>query len=186
MQLEELIRKHVGGRELVETVVPGLTIVSRTKPVAMNCVTYEPSVAVIARGSKRVELGQRTFVYDERTYLLTSVDLPISSQLLGVSEKKPFVGMSLKLDMDLVREMTTHVPRRERTGATGMAVAKTPPELVDACTRLVALLDRPDDIAVMAGLIQREIVYRVLMGEEGERLRAIATAGSRVSGRPRR
>jgi AraC-like DNA-binding protein len=177
VQLEELIRKQVGGRELVETAVPGLTLVSRTKPVAMSCVTYEPSVAVIARGSKRVELGQRTFVYDEKSYLLTSVDLPISSQLLGVSEKNPFVGMALKLDMELVREMTTHVERRERGGATGMAVAKTTPELIDACTRLVALLDRPEDIGVMAGLIQREIVYRVLMGEEGERMRAIATAG---------
>ncbi len=138
------------------------------------------SSAVIAQGRKRVELGKRIFVYDESRYLLTSVDLPIVSQLLDASEERPFLALSLALDISVVRELLG----REDMQAAGsssdnpaMATGETTAELLDACCRLVELLESPKDIPFLSGLIQREIIYRILQGPEAARLRAIATRG---------
>ena len=103
--LARKIASIVGPAENLETQVPRLTLVRRTNATGPACLTYEPSLAVIAQGRKRVDLGRRTFIYDESRFLLTSLDLPIVSQLIGVSEETPFIGLALKLDMTLVREL---------------------------------------------------------------------------------
>lgn len=142
--------------------------------------TYEPGVTVIAQGRKRVDLGNTTFIYGESRYLLTSVDLPIVSQIMEASEKTPCLAMSLKLEISVVRELLSseemqgaHSP----SGSPGMATGEATAEFVGACCRLLDLLDAPRDIPFLGGLIQREIIYRILSGPEGVRLRAIATLG---------
>jgi AraC-like DNA-binding protein len=134
----------------------------------------------MAQGRKRVDLGRTTFIYGESRYLLTSVDLPIVSQIMEASEDTPCLAMSLKLDMPVVRELlnreeiqVAEAPADSPAMATGEATA----EFLSACCRLVGLLERPRDIPFLSGLIQREIVYRMLQGPEGARLRAIATLG---------
>ena len=175
MSLERLgarITAYVGKAERRETEIPGLTLVHRRVVAAPACMTYEPSIAVITRGRKEVTLGKTPFVYGAGEYLLTAVDLPIVSRLVEV----PFVGMALRLDMTLVREMVNAVEGREAAG-TAMGVGRATPEMLDACLRMVGLLDAAGDVPVMSGLIQREIIYRILRGPEGGRLRAIATMG---------
>ncbi len=142
--------------------------------------TYQPGVTVIAQGRKRVDLGRTTFIYDASRFLLTSVDLPVVSRVIEASEEVPCLAMSLKLEMPVVRELLS----REEVQVTeapsdspGMATGETTVEFLDACCRLVDLLDTPRDIPFLSGLIQREIVYRILRGAEGARLRAIATLG---------
>lgn len=162
------------------TEIPGLTLVRRTELTAPSCMTYEPSVAVIAQGRKRVELGRRTFIYDESRFLLTSIDLPITSQVVEASEAAPFLALSLKLEMAVVREMLSReeIPLPDTPPDTpAMSIGETTAELLDACCRLVDLLSTPADIPFLSGLIQREIIYRILRGPEGTRLRAIATLG---------
>lgn len=142
--------------------------------------TYEPSIAVIAQGRKRVELGRTTFVYGENSFLLTSIDLPITSQVVEASEEVPFLALSLKLEMPLVREMLSRdeIPAPEVPPDTpAMSTGETTVELLNACCRLVDLLKTPADIPFLGGLIQREIIYRILRGPEGGRLRSIATLG---------
>src|SRR5262245_13658781 len=80
-ELARKIATYMGSDEKRVTDVPGLTLVRRTTQTAPACMTYEPSIALIAQGSKRVELGPTTFVYDETRYLLTSIDLPIASRV---------------------------------------------------------------------------------------------------------
>lgn len=142
--------------------------------------TYEPGVTVIAQGRKRVELGRTTFIYGESRYLLTSVDLPIVSQIMEASEETPCLAMSLKLEMAMVRELLSREeiqvaepPHDSPAMATGEVTA----EFLSACCRLVDLVDSPQDIPFLSGLIQREIIYRILRGAEGARLRSIATLG---------
>jgi AraC-like DNA-binding protein len=170
----------MGSQEKRVTDVPGLTLVRRTTKTAPACLTYEPSIAVIAQGRKRVELGRTTFIYDESRYLLTSVDLPIASCVMEASEAKPFLALALTLEMPIVRELlvSEEIPASNPQPDTpAMATGETTAELLSACCRLVDLLDNPRDIPFLSGLIQREIVYRILQGREGARLRAIATAG---------
>jgi len=137
-------------------------------------------VIVVAQGSKRVDLGQTTFTYDQWRFLLTSIDLPIVSQVVEASAAKPLLAMALKLEMPVVRELLSReeVNVRELPSNTpAMVTGKITAELLSACCRLVDLLSNRRDIPFLSGLIQREIVYRLLCGPEGARLRAIATSG---------
>src|SRR5271165_6354189 len=102
--LARKIALYMGSSENRATEVPGLTLHRRTAPTAPCSATYVPGVIVIAQGRKRVDLGRTTFIYGESRYLLTSVDLPILSQILEASEKAPCLAMSLKLEMPVIRE----------------------------------------------------------------------------------
>jgi len=106
--LSELARKiaaHMGSAENRATQIPGLTLHRRTAPTAPCSATYEPGVTVIAQGRKRVDLGRTTFTYGESRYLLTSLDLPIVSQITEASEEIPCLAMSLRLEMPVIREL---------------------------------------------------------------------------------
>jgi AraC-like DNA-binding protein len=142
--------------------------------------TYQPSVTVMAQGRKRVELGRKVFIYDASRFLLTAVDLPVVSRIMEASEQAPCLALSLKLEMAVVRELLSreeiHVAEPP-PGSPAMAVGETTVEFLSACCRLLDLLDTPRDIPFLSGLIQREIIYRILQSAEGARLRAIATLG---------
>lgn len=179
-QLAHRIAGLIGTAERQATDIPGLSLHRRTGPTGPCSATYEPGVIVVAQGRKRVDLGPNTFYYDESRYLLTAIDLPIVSQVVEASEAVPCLAMALKLDMSMIREflgreefLAVDAPPDSPAMVTGELTA----EFLDACCRLVALLDSPRDIPFLSGLIQREIVYRVLRGPEGARLRAIATIG---------
>jgi AraC-like DNA-binding protein len=179
----ELARKialFIGSAENRATDIPGLTLHRRTAQTAPCSMTYQPSVTVIAQGRKRVELGRNIFIYDASRFLLTSVDLPVVSRVIEASEKVPCLALSLKLEIPVVRELLS---REEMDAAEtpsdgpGMAIGETTVEFLSACCRLVDLLDKPRDIPFLSGLIQREIIYRILQSTEGTRLRAICTLG---------
>jgi AraC-like DNA-binding protein len=159
---------------------PGLTIVRRVSPTAPCSTTYDASVTVIAQGRKRVDLGRTTFICDASRFLLTSVDLPVFSRVIEASQQVPCLALSLKLEMPVVREVLS---REEMQAAEatcespGMATGETTVEFLGACCRLVDLLNTPQDVPFLSGLIQREIFYRILRSAAGARLRAIATLG---------
>jgi AraC-like DNA-binding protein len=142
--------------------------------------TYQPSVTVIAQGRKRVELGQNIFIYDSSRFLLTSVDLPVVSRVIEASEETPCLALSLKLEIPVVRELLSREEiqlAETPSESPGMATGETTVDFLSACCRLVDLLQTPQDIPFLSGLIEREIIYRILRSAEGARLRAIATLG---------
>lgn len=180
-EISRKIDELTGEAEKRVTEVPGLTIVRRVKPTAPSCVTYEPSVAVITQGRKEVVLGKKTLVYDEQHYLLTSVDLPIVSRIPEASAAKPFIGLGLKLEPAVVREVLSVAEPLDagKVGArAAMGTGETTIEILDACRRLVELVEKPKEIPVLSGLLKRELVFRMLQGREGARLREIATLGN--------
>jgi AraC-like DNA-binding protein len=178
----ELARKiawFIGSAENRATDIPGLTLHRRTTPTAPCSMTYQPSVTVMAQGRKRVELGRSVFIYDPSRFLLTSVDLPVVSRVVEASEAVPCLALSLKLDMPMVRELLSReeIQAEAPAASPGMATGETTVEFLSACCRLLDLLNTPEDIPFLNGLIQREIIYRILRSAEGARLRAIATLG---------
>jgi AraC-like DNA-binding protein len=179
-ELAANIAQMVGSSQHLATDVPALTLFRFTAPTPPVCVTYEPSLAVVAQGRKRVELGRTAFTYDASRFLLTSVDLPVVSRVMDATEESPYLCLRLKLDMSMVGELLScgEIPATEaRTNSPGMATGDTTVELLSACCRLTRLLNTPRDIPFLADSIQREIVYRVLQSQQGRRLRAIATQG---------
>jgi AraC-like DNA-binding protein len=179
----ELARKialFIGSAENRATDIPGLTLHRRTAPTAPCSMTYEPGVTVVAQGRKRVDLGRTTFIYDASRFLLTSVDLPVVSRVIEASEEVPCLALSLKLEMPVVRELLSREEIEVAEAPSdnpAMSTGETTVEFLSACCRLVDLLDTPQDITFLSGLIEREIIYRILRGSEGARLRAIATLG---------
>ncbi|MBS1834925.1 MAG: AraC family transcriptional regulator [Acidobacteria bacterium] len=163
----------------LDTAMPGLYVSRRVKPTEPMNGTYEPSVAVVAQGRKRVTVGSSSLVYDTSHFLLTSLDLPIVGQVVEASEEAPFLCMLLKFDMALVREMMLS----EQTDAAApssdlaMNLGQITPGILRPCVRLLELLETPEDIPALAPLAQRELIYRLLKSDGGARLRAIATQG---------
>jgi AraC-like DNA-binding protein len=179
-ELAKKIAWFIGSAERRVTEVPGLLLVRRTAPSAPCSGTYTPSVIVVAQGSKRVDLGQTSFLYDRSRFLLTSIDLPIVSQVVEASAAKPLLALALKLEMSVIRELVSREDVHLREGSTdtsAMVTGAVTAELLSACCRLVDLLGSPQDIPYLSALIQREVIYRILSGPEGARLRAIATSG---------
>lgn len=179
-ELAGRIAQFMGSAENVSTDIPGLALHRRTRPTAPLSVTYEPSVAIVVQGRKRVQLGGSTFVYDASQFLLTSVDLPVLSQVIEASEESPYLCLRLKLDVPLVGELLSRgeIPvAAVALDGPAMATSETTAEMLRACGRLMDLLHAPQDIPFLSEPLQREIIYRILQSPEGQRLRAIATLG---------
>jgi AraC-like DNA-binding protein len=162
------------------TAIPALTLYRRSEPSACTSATYEPSLVVFVQGQKRINLGRKTYICDESTFLLTSIDLPVVSQVISATAEKPFISLLLRLEMPEVRRILSEeemaIPEQP-SGARGMVVGTITVEFLDAFSRLINLLDAPRDIPFLSSLIQREIIYRLLQSPQGNHLRAIATLG---------
>lgn len=179
-ELARQIASLVGKEENRIIEIPGVILHRRTSPTPPCRTTYHPGVIVVAQGSKQANLGRASFIYDESRFLLTAVDLPIVSWVAEATEEVPCLVLSLRLDMSMVRELLSreeiHVAEAP-SDSPAMSIGETTPEFLNACCRLLDLLDRPQDIPFLSGLIQREIIYRILRGPAGARLRGVATLG---------
>lgn len=179
-ELAYKVALFVGPTESRVTDVPGLTLYRHTTPTSPIPVNYEPSVALVVQGRKQVELGPNTFLYDASRYLLTSLDLPVVSRVVEASPETPYLCVRLKLEMPVVREILSgedFAAPLPSSDSPAMSTAETTPELFGAFDRLLDLLKCPEDIPFLSPMIQREIIYRILRGAAGRRLRAIATTG---------
>ena len=181
-ELRALIARHCrDGR--VETPMAGI-VLNRTESVAQTTpVIYEPRLCVVAQGRKRVILGERLYEYDAAKYLVVSVDLPVVAAVVDASRETPYLAFSMRLDPAAIAALALDMPENDRAQwpASGLAVSPLTDELLDPCVRLLRLLDRPRDIAMLAPLVEREILYRLMLGEQGAMLRQIARADSRMS-----
>ncbi len=180
-ELAKRIAKWMGDDNRLTTAIPSLTLHRWETPTEPTSYTLPPSICLIAQGSKRVILGEDTYEYDANHFLITSVDLPVVAQIIEASRQKPYLGLTLELDLRTIAQLmvdSSHPVRRTLQAGRAMAVSEVPLPLLSALQRLIDLLDEPEDIPILAPLVQREICYRLLMGDQGPRLRQIATAGS--------
>jgi AraC-like DNA-binding protein len=166
---------------LLVTAISALSLARRDAPTEPTSYMYEPSICLIAQGAKRVLLGDDTYVLDVHHFLITSVDLPTVVQIIRASREKPYLGLILKLDRREISQLMVDSnlpPPRAQQSSRGMAIGEVTWPLFIAFQRLIDLLAEPQDIPILAPIIQREIIYRLLVGDQGARLRQIASAGS--------
>ncbi len=179
--LGKVIARLTEQEELHTSAVPGLALFRRSEPTEPMTGIYEPSICLVAQGAKRVRLGEDTYVYDAHHYLITSVHLPTVVQVVEASPEKPYLGLRLTFDLREISQLMadSHLPPpRTQQSSRGMATGEVTLPLLNAFQRLVDLLDAAQDIPILAPVIQREIIYRLLVGDQGTRLRQIAAAGS--------
>ncbi len=160
-EMARKIAAHVPAAGEQATAIPGLTLYRRTSPTPCYPATYEPSLNVFVQGRKRVNLGGTTYLCDESTFLLSSVDVPVVSQIVTASEEVPLLSLLLKLDMAIVRDILSQEEFHALEGSSqgrGIAIGKTTIDLLRPCSRLLDLLDVPEDIPFLSKLIQRDRV----------------------------
>jgi AraC-like DNA-binding protein len=182
----ELLKKSIARWSKNEgpnaTAIPGLMAVRYDAPTKPRPAMYEPSVCVSAQGAKRVLLGGEAFTYAPGNFLITSVQLPTTVQIAQASAERPFLGCVLKLDLREITQLMVDgslPPPRAQRADRAMACGTMTLPLLAAFQRLVDLLSEPKDLPILAPVLRREITYRLLVSDQGARLRQVALAGSR-------
>lgn len=175
------IRRHTPEEGIVATAMSRVWLIRADRPTVPVPAVYEASICLIAQGAKRVSMGDQSVIYDAARYLVVTVDLPLVGHVTEASADAPYLCCKIDLDMAALADLVLSDGRG--TGESGLPLLAAYPvddDLVDAACRLVRLLDRPEDIPVLAPLIEREILYRLLMGPQGPLLRQMAAADSRL------
>jgi AraC-like DNA-binding protein len=179
---DELVERIARAFREDGTVEPlnGLLLHRSSSPKEPLHSVLDPSFCVIAQGSKEVFLGNERYQYDPAHYLLVTAELPIVSHVIEASRERPYLSLRLVLDPTLVGSVMVeagHLSPRSHADVSAMAVSPLEAGLLDAAVRLVRVLNSPTEARFLAPMITREIVYRLLMGEQGDRLRHIAVLG---------
>ncbi|MBT2292512.1 AraC family transcriptional regulator [Paenibacillus albidus] len=180
-QLAQLIRRHAPSNGTHPTSVSSLKLMHTTQLSEPLESVYKPSICVVAQGAKMATLADEIYRYDPSTYLVTSVELPIIGRIIEASPEIPYLSLKLSFDadviLDLVKEMNrpAFVPAESSRGIT---VNRTSPTLLEAIVRLLQLLNTPEDVPILAPLVIREILYRVLQSEQGALIHQFAVIGS--------
>ncbi len=189
----EVQQAHANREELVERLsrairtdgsvepLPGLMLHRVSAPTEMGHVLSYLSFCVIPQGSKEVFLGNNRYQYDPAHYLIATATLPIATRVIEASPEHPYLGLVLNLDPILVSSVlaeASYIPQQRHSAVPAIDVSPLDASLLDAVLRLVRLLDAPSQARFLAPLITREIVYRLLIGAQGGRLRQVAAPGS--------
>jgi AraC-like DNA-binding protein len=178
-ELVERIARTVREEGTVEP-LEGLHLNRASSPTEPVYVVSKPAFCVIAQGSKEVLLGEDLYRYDPAHYLITTAALPLAGRITGASEERPYLSLRLELDPALVGSVMVEAglpAPHSHSAVKAIDVSPLDADLLDAVVRLVRLLDSPTEARFLAPLITREIVYRLLMGEQGGRLSHIAVLG---------
>ncbi|MGA5301737.1 AraC family transcriptional regulator [Nucisporomicrobium flavum] len=182
--LRELLLRHA--RPDTGTAIEDVLIskVDRSEPPSSSMTGTV--LALIAQGAKRIALGDRVYEYRAGQYLVASVDLPVTGHFVDATAEHPAVGFGLVLRPAAVAELLLQaapgdLPPLGGAAPSGLAVSDAPGELIDAAVRLLRLLEQPRDIAVLAPLIKREILWRLITGEQGAVVRQLGLADSNLT-----
>jgi AraC-like DNA-binding protein len=178
---DELVERIARAIREDGTVEPleGLRLRRASSPTELGHGVSSPALCVIAQGSKEVLLGDDRYRYDPAHYLITTAALPVATRVTEASEERPY--LVLGLDPALVGSVMVeagHPASREHAAVRAFDVSPLDAGLLDAVVRLVGLLESPsEEASFLRPLVTREIVYRLLVGEQGGRLRQIAVLG---------
>lgn len=181
VELADLIARHTTGDGSFATAIAPLFLSRHESQRDFAPVLANPALCILAQGSKQVRLADQFFAYDPLTYLVVSVSMPLSGCIMEASAQQPNLAVRLDIDPNEIAALIAEagpmsVPNR--ASGRGLYVERIDHVLLDAVLRLVRLLDTPRDIAMLAPLIRREILYRLLRSPQGHRLYEIAVANS--------
>lgn len=182
-ELVERIMKALPEDGLIEP-LQGLHLGRLSTPSERIHSVLEPSFCVIAQGSKVVFVGDSRYQYDPFNYFLATIELPRVSQVLEASAEKPYLSIRLDLDPNLVGSVFVEAGQVMLSGNADVRAIDVDilgVDLLEAILRLVRLMDSPNEARILMPLIKREIIYRLLMGQQGARLYHLTVSGGYTS-----
>lgn len=175
-ELANTTRRHAESSLITD--YHGMLLITAGEVSPAQQIVYEPMLCVILEGAKRTTLGAHSYVYQGGDYLVVSADLPVSGQVLTA----PYAAVGIPLDPVMIADLVLEAGGAVEGAAPGrgLAVSQMDAPLLDAVGRLIALVDRPQDVPIMAPMIRREILWRLLAGEHGAMLRQIGARDGRL------
>lgn len=180
-ELAKLIERYSGQDGVHPTAIPSLFFIRESIVTEPLHGVYKPSFCMVVQGEKEVLLAQERFSYGPADYLVASVDLPVTGQVVEASSDVPYLALKLEFTPSQILEVLSKTDirvSRKENAKRGMFVSQIEESLLDAVIRLARLLENPKDIPVLAPLFTKEILYRVLQGKHGAALEQIAIEGS--------
>ncbi|MEU3979316.1 AraC family transcriptional regulator [Streptomyces sp. NPDC026672] len=183
-ELRRLLERHA--RPDLGTPIDDVVIFRADEPHPPRPTTYGKTMALVVQGAKRFALGDVIHDFRAGQYLVASVDLPVTSHFVEAGPDRPGLGVGLNLQPSAVAEVLLQaapgdLPDLDGAAPPGLAVSTAPFELLDAVVRLLRLLDRPQGRTVLAPLVKREIIWRLLAGEQGPTVRQFGLPDSSLS-----
>ncbi|NJL89365.1 MAG: AraC family transcriptional regulator [Coleofasciculaceae cyanobacterium SM2_1_6] len=182
-ELAILISRHTDGKGdgFHQTAIAQLEFQRESSVATVLRGVYDPTFALLIQGKKELLLNKEIYQYSAAQYLVVSVDLPLSAFITEATPDKPYLGFKLTLDplqlCDLITQ-TSVMQRQQENAVRGLFVSTINIPLLDCVLRLTKLLDKPQDIPILAPMVIREIYYHLLMSEQSEAVRQIATPDS--------
>lgn len=168
--------------------LPRMTTWTSAHPTEPTPVVYEPMIYFTLQGVKQMTVGERALSHRPGTFLLASVDVPVVCAVTDCSPDRPYLGLAFALDPAEVTALLLELPPAPERAAEPareelepMTLSPTTSAMEDALLRYVRLAEAPEDVPLLAPMIERELLYRVLQGENGAVLRQLTRAGSRLS-----
>jgi len=187
-QLKELVERHAKTVGITRTPIPGVMVARLDESGSQDESSTGTVLAVVAQGKKRLSVGDTVHDYGPGEYLVASVDLPVSGQFTDASAARPALGFGLELRPEIIAELMLNPaasglarPTRGEPAAPAVAVGTASPRLMDAAIRMLRLLDSPRDIPVLAPMIERELLWLIMSGENGATVRQLGLADSSLN-----
>lgn len=182
-EIATIIARHVSKDGFQTTPIERVWLVQSSTVTMPMPNVYRPQLCLVAQGQKQVTLGDRVFRYAPGRYGVVTYDLPVTGQVVEATPDKPYLCLVLDFDPVMLGELTLRIP--PPPGAPFPPIGKTVSDagasLLDAALRLLRLLDDPVAVPVLGPLAEQEILYRLLAGPDGARMRQITSSQGRVA-----
>lgn len=180
-EIRDIILRNIPDAGNHPTSISGVRIVRRDNPTEFLRCFYNPSCIFVLQGLKHMFYGDESIIYTKGQYVVSCVDIPVSSRVVEASQDKPFVVLILELDSNMISNMIleTKLSKSIVDDEKSLAIAHTDIYLLDSFYRLAQLIEKPkSEQQIMSPMIIKEIYYRLLIGPLGNQLRLINTKGT--------
>ncbi|WP_379544421.1 AraC family transcriptional regulator N-terminal domain-containing protein [Psychrobacter sp. R86515] len=163
----------------IESAVSGLFFYCADKPSKAVSYIQEPSICIVLQGEREIYLGADCQRFDNSNLMFCPVNIPLSMHIKHASIKNPVIVLSMKLDLAMIRDVLAQIPTTQPVAGSHLGIKwHLDDTIMDAFERLIRLLDYPNDIDFLASLTQQEIYYRLLLAEQGNKLKQLVVRGS--------
>ncbi|WP_088014003.1 AraC family transcriptional regulator [Gottfriedia acidiceleris] len=180
-ELTEIIDRNTSYEGVNETSINSLFFIRESNITDPKYRVYKPSICIVVSGIKKLLLANESFKYGPGNYLVASVDLPVTGQVIEATPNAPYLALKIEFNPSQILEILTdtEIPTNSKENAKrAIFVNELEESILDAVIRLARLIDSPDDIPILAPIFTKEILYRVLRGPNGNILQQIAIEGS--------
>ena len=180
-QLLQLVRQVAVNEGVNSTAIPNVFCYKVSRPQITMPAVYEPCLCIIVQGRKNVMLGSDMLSYGELEFLVASVDLPILGTVVQASALQPYYVIQINIDVRLLSELLLqmqYLAVANRRAESGLFIGQVDQQMGDSLLRLLALLQQPDDIPVLAESLVREMHYRMLRSNFGKEIAQISLKGT--------